>query len=56
MTDLIFTGHEGKAFELVDRVWPADVAGKVDFLASYREALGESRYYGEFKAKESDHH
>ena len=49
MTDLVFTGNERVAFDLVDRVWPPDVVGKADFLKAYREALTESRYYAEFK-------
>jgi hypothetical protein len=55
MTDLLFTGNETIAFDLVDRVWPSDIAGRTDFLNSYREALAESKYYAQFKARESVH-
>lgn len=51
MTDLVFTGNESAAFDLLDRAWPPDVVGKADFLKSYREALTESRYYAEFKKR-----
>jgi hypothetical protein len=49
ITDLIYTGNKKVAFDLVDRIWPEDVAGKGDFLKSYQEALAESRYYPEFE-------
>jgi len=49
ITDLIFTGNESLAFQLVDKVWLQDIPGKADFLKSYREALVDSIYYKEFK-------
>lgn len=51
MTDLIFTGNESLAFQLIDKVWLQDIPGKDDFLKSYREALADSRYYEEFKRR-----
>ena len=48
MTDLIFTGHENLAYQLVDQVWQSGVPGKADFLKSYHEALADSIYYREF--------
>ncbi|MBI4404303.1 MAG: hypothetical protein HY537_09095 [Deltaproteobacteria bacterium] len=51
LTDLIYTGNKKVAFDLLDRAWPADVAGKADFLKSYQEALNESKYYAEFERK-----
>lgn len=49
MTDLIFTGNENLAFQLVDKVWSQDISGKDAFLKSYREALADSKYYSELK-------
>ncbi len=49
VTDLVFSGNKQAAFELVDRVWPADFPGKVTFLASYDDALHESKYYRMFE-------
>lgn len=48
MTDLIFTGNENLAYQLVDHVWPSDVPGKTDFLKSYHKALADSIYYRQF--------
>ena len=51
MTNLIYSGNEKLAFQLVDEVWPQDISGKDDFLKSYREALADSRYYPELKGR-----
>ena len=51
MTDLVFTGNENVAYDLVERVWPPDLAGKAGFLSSYRAALATSKYYAEFKKR-----
>jgi hypothetical protein len=51
MTDLIFTGNESLAFQLVDEVWSQDISGKADFLKSYREALADSKYYPGLKGR-----
>jgi hypothetical protein len=51
MTDLIFTGNETLAFQMVDKVWVQKISGKDDFLKSYRKALADSRYYKEFKRR-----
>jgi hypothetical protein len=49
VTDLVFTGNKKVAWELLDRSWPPDASGKQEFLHSYEEALGESRYYKDFE-------
>jgi hypothetical protein len=51
LTDLIYTGNKKVAFDLLDRAWPADVAGKAEFIKSYKENLADSRYYREFEEK-----
>lgn len=49
VTDLVFTGNKAVALELIDRTWPTDVPGKIEFLTSYEEALQDSRYYSDFQ-------
>ncbi|MBI2606087.1 MAG: hypothetical protein HYW49_08410 [Deltaproteobacteria bacterium] len=50
LTDLVFTGNGDRASEFVDQVWPKDLAGKEEFVKSYKEALSESRYYSKAAA------
>ncbi|KXK01465.1 MAG: hypothetical protein UZ17_ACD001001689 [Acidobacteria bacterium OLB17] len=46
MIDLIFTGHEGLAWQYFDMVWPKAKPGKEKFLDDFKKVLAGS-YYAE---------
>jgi len=50
LTDLVFTGNGDRATEFVSQAWPTGLAGKEEFVKSYKEALSESRYYSKAAA------
>ncbi|PWU15803.1 MAG: hypothetical protein C5B49_11415 [Bdellovibrio sp.] len=52
LTDLVYAGSKQTAFALLDRAWPMAAPGRSEFLASYRVALNESKYYAEFEKKQ----
>ncbi len=49
VTDLFYTGNKEAALELVNRTWPKSTMGKDKFLSEYRQALQESKFYGDFE-------
>lgn len=49
MTDLVFSGNNDTALQLLDASWPKNLPGKDKFWSEYEELLNESRYYLEFE-------
>jgi len=50
MLELMYTGHEARAWALLDEAWPGDVPGKDVFAYELRHLMSQSAYWNEFRA------
>jgi len=54
MLELIYTGHEDRAWAFLEAAWPEEIDGKENFLRDFRDRLEQSPYWQEMKAAETE--
>ncbi len=54
MLDLIYSGNAAEAWRFCDAAWPAQRAGKEEFLKEFRAQLAKSPYWADLKALQGE--